>query len=305
MGASAPVSRMFKMTTTAAASLGCLIAASAETILPSVPEFDPARAAFSYSGDMDFDGGPGSLDVSRFEIRALLSRPIKALDGLTVLPVFEYKATSLDFSGSPAGFPIGDENLHSVNLSAFAISARDGSPWVYGGWGRAELASDFQDLGSDDFTFDLAAGAGYRFNDKFLLGIGGALVNLNGDAQFYPGIAFDWIVSDCLRIGLYGPTFIAAYTPDEDWELSVRGDSGGGVWNIRDGGGTSHSIDLTSYRLGLFASRRLTGKLWLSAGVGATFGNEIRLTQADGDKLAKQNLESGLFGEIGLRVTAW
>ena len=292
---------MLKTTTAVAASLGCIIAASAETTLPSVPEFDPARAAFSYSGDMDFDGGPGSLDVSRFEMRALLSRPIKALDGLTVLPVFEYKATSLDLSGSPGG----DEDLHSVNLSAFAISARDGSPWVYGGWGRAELASDFQDLGSDDFTFDLAAGAGYRFNDKFLLGVGGALVNLNGDAQFFPGIAFDWIVTDCLRLGLYGPTFVAAYTPDEDWELSIRGDSGGGVWNIRHGGGTSRSIDLTSYRVGLFASHRLTSKLWLTAGIGTTLGNEIRLTQPDGDKLGKQDLESGLFGEIGLRVTAW
>lgn len=301
MAASTPVSQMFKITTTAAAFLGCLIAASAETILPSLPEFDPARAAFSYSGDMDFNGGSGSLDVSRFEIRGLLSKPIKALDGLTVLPVFEYKATSLDFSGSPGS----SEDLHSVNLSAFAISARDGSPWIYGGWGRAELASDFQDLGSEDFTFDLAGGAGYLFNDKCLLGVGVALINLNGDAQFFPGITFDWIVSDCLRIGLYGPTFVAAYTPDEDWELSLRGDSGGGVWNIRDNGGTSHSIDLTSYRLGLFASHRLTGKLWLTAGVGTTLGNEIRLTQPDGDTLAKQDLESGLFGEIGLRVTAW
>ncbi len=296
---------MFIKTTTAAASLGCILSAAAETILPSVPEFDPARAAFSYSGDMDFEDGPGSLDVSRFEIRAILSKPIKALDGLSVIPVFEYKATSLDFSGASAGFPIGDEDLHSVNLSAFAISARDGSPWVYGGWGRAELATDFQDVGGNDFTFDVAAGAGYRFNDKFLLGFGVALVNLNGDEAFYPGIAFDWVVSDCLRIGLYGPTFVAAYTPDENWELSFRGDSGGGLWNIEDTGGSSHSIDLTTYRLGLFASRRLTGKLWLTAGVGATVGNEIRLTQPDGDWFSKDDMDSGLFGELGLRVTAW
>lgn len=296
---------MFKLTLTAAASVGCLISASAEALLPSVPEFDPARAAFSYSGAMDFDDAAGSLDLSRFEIRALLSRPIKALEGLTVLPVFEYKATSLDFSGTSPGFPIGDEDLHSINLSAFAISARDGSPWVYGGWGRAELATDFQDVGGDDFTFDLAGGAGYRFSDKFLLGVGAAVVNLNGDVKFYPGIAFDWIFNDQIRLGLYGPTFIAAYTPDENWELSLRGDSGGGVWNIEDTGGSSHSIDLTIYRLGLFASRRVTGKVWLSAGVGATFGNEIRLTQPDGDKLFEQDMGGGLFGEIGLRVTAW
>lgn len=296
---------MFKLTVTAAASLGCLAAASAEAILPSVPEFDPARAAFSHSAEMDFEDSSGSMDLSRFEIRALLSKPIKALEGLTVLPVFEYKATSLDFSGTPAGFPIGDEELHTVNVSAFGIHTREGSPWIFGGWARAELASDFQNVNGDDFTFDLAGGAGYRFSDKFLLGFGAALVNINGDLQFYPGIAFDWVVNNQVRIGLYGPTIIAAYTPDENWELSFRGDSGGGVWNIEDTGGSSHSIDLTSYRLGLFASRRITGKLWVSAGVGTTIGNEVSLTQPDGDELFKDDMDSGLFGEIGLRVTAW
>jgi Domain of unknown function (DUF6268) len=296
---------MFKKSTIATLTLGSLISAFAEPTTPAIPGFDPARAAFSFSGDMDLDGTAGGLDLQSFEIRALLSRPIEPLDGLILLPVFDYEATSLDFSDRPAGFPIGDEDLHSVYLSAFAFHSRDGSPWILGGWGRAELASDFQNIDGDDFTFDLAGGGGYRFSDKFMLGIGGAVVNLNGDVNFYPGIAFDWIVNERVRIGLYGPVFIAAYTPDENWELEFRGDSGGGLWNIRDTGGSSHSIDVASYRLGLFASRRLTEKTWLSAGVGATVGNVIRLTQPDGDKLFKQDMDSGLFGEINLRVTAW
>lgn len=296
---------MLKPTVTAAAFLACLVSTSAETTEPTMPGFDPARASFSYSGDTDFDDSSGSLDISRFDIRAILSKPIRPIDGLILLPLFNYEATSLGINGTPAGFPIGDEDLHSVSLSTFAFYTQEGSPWFFGGWGRVELATDFQDIGGDDFTFDLAGGAGYRFSDKFMLGFGGAVVNLNGDETFYPGIVFDWVVNEQVRIGLYGPIFIAAYTPDENWEFSFRGDPGGGDWNIEDTGGKSRTIDLSSYRLGLFANRRLTSKLWLTAGVGATVGNEIRLTRPDGDKLFDEDLEGGLFGEIGLRVTAW
>lgn len=294
--------QMFKKSLPAAAWLGCLVSASAEFV---VPEFDAAKASFSYSGDMNLDGGPGSLDVSQFELRALLSKPIRPVEGLTILPVFEYKATGLDFSGTPAGFPIGDEELHSINLSAFVLSSCQGSPWIYGAWGRAEMATDFQAVGKDDFTFDLAGGVGYRFNDRFLFGIGGATTNINGDVAFYPGIGFDWAVCDMVRIGLYGPTFIASFTPDTNWEFSVRGESGGDIWNIRDTAGKSRSIDLTTYRVGLFASRRLTGELWLTGGVGATVGNEIRLTNPNGDHAFKRDLNSGAFGQIGLRLTTW
>lgn len=294
---------MVKITAPAAALLGGL--ASAQPAVPSVPEIDAARSNINHIGGMDFDDGAGSLDVSRFELRAVLSRPIPVLENVSILPTFEYKAAALAFGDTPDNFPIGEEELHSISLSAFAVSMREGSPWLYGAWARAEMASDFQDVGNDDFTFDVAGGAGYRFNEKFMLAAGGAVLNLNGDTKFYPGIVFDWIVSDCVRVGLYGPVFLASYTPDKDWELSLRGDSGGDVWNIRDSDAASHSIQLRSIRLGLFASRRLTGELWLTAGAGATFGNDVRLTQPDGDLLFEQDLNTGLFGQIGLRLKTW
>jgi hypothetical protein len=295
---------MFLKPAISAASLGLAFSAAAQTEL-TVPEIDAARGTFSYSGDMDFDDAAGSLEVSKLEIRSLLSAPLSPIENLVVLPAFEYRGTSLEFDGVPAAFPIDDEELHSLSLSALAFSRRQGSPWIYGGYARAELASDFQDIGGDDFTFDLAAGVGYRFNDCFTLALGGAVTNLNGDPTFYPGVAFDWIVSDQIRVGLYGPTFVASYSPDENWELSLRGDSGGDVWNITDGGGNSRSIDLTSYRFGLFAARRLSGELWLRAGAGATFGNDIRLTEPDGDRIDTQEMKSGMFGQISLVLKTW
>jgi hypothetical protein len=268
------------------------------------PGLDIAKLGATYAGDMDFETGPGSLDVARFQLSTLLSKPISPTPGLTIVPMFDYKATLLNFDGVAAGYPIGDEDLHSLSLSAFALSMRDDTPWVYAAYAKAELASDFQSVGGDDFTFDVAGGIGYRFTDHFMLGVGVAVANLNGDESFYPGINFDWIVNDQIRVGAYGPLFLATYTPHPDWFFSIRGENGGGIWNISDSAG-SESIDLTTYNLSVNANRRLTGKLWLSAGVGATFGNEIELTKPDGDRVYREVLDSGLFTQVSLRLMAW
>lgn len=285
----------------AAFSLGAL-SAPAQIAFPG---FDAARIGFTQTGDSDLEGDNGSFQVSRFELMSVLSRPITPANGLTILPVLDYTLTGFDFDDTPAGFPIQDEDLHSLSLGAYLISNCEGSPWMVVGWARAELASDFQHINGDDVTFDLAAGVGYRFSESLTVGVGGAVLNLNGDTAFYPGINFDWIVNEQLRISLYGPTFVAAYSPSEDWLFSFREDPFGGIWNITDDAGESRSIDFTSFRLGLYASRRLTGELWLTAGAGVTIGNELDYTTPGGRVLESRDSDSAMFGTIGLRLNTW
>ncbi len=294
-----------------AAWLGCFFSVCAQDE-PAVadrsmaaPKFDLARAVFSHEGDTDFDGASGGLNISQLELRSLLSRPISPFEGLTFIPVFEYEVTQLDYAGTAAGFPINDDELHSVSASVVAMKKQQGSPWFYGLWARAEMAGDYQKISGDTFTFDVAGAVGHRFTDRFSMGLGLALMNLNGDATIFPGIDFDWVVSDEIRIGLYGPTFLASYTPQEKWEFGFRGEPGGGVWNITDQQGRSSAIDFSSYRLGLFASHRIADKLWLTAGAGISVGNEISLTEPNGDEYFEQEMDSGLFGIVNLRLKAW
>jgi hypothetical protein len=272
---------------------------------PLSPKFDAASFTFSQTNAMDFDGGAGELEVTRFELGTFLMKPVTSFEGLIIAPKGEYRYTGLNSSGVPATDPIQDEELHSLSLSGIIMSMREGSPWIYGGWGRAELASDFQHIDGDDFTFDLAGGVGYRFENGFTLSAGAAAINLNGDAKFYPGIGFDWVVSDRFRAGLYGPALFAEYTPTENWVFSMRGDPGGGVWNITDDAGQSRSIDFSSYRIGLFASRRLVNRVWLTGGGGVALGNELEYTTARGTKLFSREAETGFFGSVGLRFLTW
>ena len=260
---------------------------------------------------MGFDEISGNFKITDFAIRALPQEPFRPFDGLEILPAFDCKSTVLQFNDVPKSV-IDRGHYHTFNvypftldLSALALSTHGSSPWIYGAWARAQLATDFRDVGCDDFTFDLATGAGYRFSETFTFGIGGAVTNLNNHVAFVPGIGLDWIISDQLRIGICGPVLDASYSPDANWQFSLRGDASGEIWTILDRGGDPLSFDLSSYRLGLFASRRLIGEIWLNAGAGATIGNRIRLAEPNGDTILKLGMTNGLFGQLSVTIKTW
>ena len=269
----------------------------------AVPGFDAAKLGMSQTGNMELGIGNGEVDIMKYELGTFLSKPIMPADGIYIMPYFEYNMTALEFSGW-AG-PFQDEDLHSLGLSTYLVSMNEGSPWILGAWARAELATDFQHVGGDDYSFDLAGAVAYRFNESFTFGVGACVTNLNGDENFYPGIGFDWVVNEQLRVGAYGPTVAAAYSLDDNWLFTLRFDFAGGVWNITDNLGDSRNIDLTDNRLGIYASRRLVGDLWLTGGVGVTVGNELEYTTSSGTVLMTTEPDSGVFGAIGLRLKAW
>ena len=86
---------------------------------------------------------------------------------------------------------------------------------------------------------------------------------------------------------------------------NVRGDASGDEWNIRDRDGDSTTLDLDSYRIGLYADRRLKGDLWLRLGGGMTVANEIEVQSPHGDRGYHDDLDEGYFGEIALRLKVW
>ena len=300
---------------TQAVWLGCVIAASAgqpsAITAPAgskLPNIDVVSASYTYTDGMDFDDLDGSLSVSEFDFLSLLSKPINLTSDIILVPAVQYGLTSLDFDNVKfnKNFGAGDEDLHSLSLHLGLLKMSDASPWFYGAWGRAGISSDFQHINGDDFTGDVAAGVGYRFNNQFTLVAGAAVLAINGDTWVCPGINFDWAVNDTVRLGLYGPIALASYTPNEDWSFSVRGTPGGGVWNITDDWGDSKSLDLTSYQVGAFVGRRLTGKLWLNAGAGVTLANSLAYSDPDGDnELFDEDMDSAFFGQIGLSLKAW
>ncbi|MES2922084.1 MAG: DUF6268 family outer membrane beta-barrel protein [Verrucomicrobiota bacterium] len=296
-----------------AASLAVWIACIASlSARPRLAGWDDPIAYASHLGGMHFDRTPGNLEVSDFGFHALLPDEISLTENLTLQPAFDCRGTILRFNQVPTSIPIDRNNLETFSVypsvldaSGLLVSSPAESPWMFGAWARTGVATDFRDIGSDDLTFDLAGGAGYRFHERLSVGFGAAVTNLSGDVEFYPGLGFDWQVSDRLRIGLCGPNYAATYTPEGNWSFSIRSNSTGEIWNISDDEGKSRDIDFKSYRIGFHLSRRVCEQISISAGAGVTFANEIGLNRSNGDVLLQQRLDSGFFGQLGLTITAW
>ena len=267
---------------------------------------DLLRSTVSYSGAMGIANGPGRLEASEYELRYLMARRLNQIAGWNTIPLVSYTLTTLDFSGTAAGFPASDEGLHSIDINKFFFrSFGDNGKWLAGGWTRAGLSTDFQHLTTDDLFFDVAAAVGYRFNERFAFGIGVAAFDLSGDTKVIPAPSFDWVIDERTRAGLYGPYLIVNHEFGDDWQFGIRGEPGGGTWNIRDDAGRSRNIQLSSYRLGVNANRRLTGEWWLGVMVGTTLGNEIEVRDPSGGNRVKNDLGESMFGQVMLRLRSW
>lgn len=269
-----------------------------------VPAFDALVAGYEFQNDLEFDDSDAGLDASRYTLVSFLSRPLALGGDWNFLPALQFSMTSLDFSETPAAFPLDDEDLYDVGLHAMLFKKAPGSRWLYGGWGRATFASDTQDIDGDDFYFDLALGGAYMVTDRFMLGFGVVGLELGSDSHVMAGPGFYWKPSEEIDINLIGVLFNANWRPSEDWALALRVRPFGNSWNI-DNDGESQQVDLSSYTVRLHAERRIYRDMWLSLGVGYAFANELELRDSSNDRLYKEDIGGGLSSSIGLRIRTW
>ncbi len=277
---------------------------AADSYLEALPAFDLGRIAYLQTGGMDIDGTNSDLTLRKFEFRSFFSKPITVLGGVAIIPMFSYEMTNVDFDGFRNPL-LHDEDLHSFSLSTFLFKDFQNTPWFAAGWANAELATDFQNVGSDSFTYDVALGVGYRLSDTFTIAAGAAAININSDVEFYPGINFDWKPNDTFQVGLYGPNLLATYTMNEAWNLSLRGTPNGGTWVYNNDINQSRTLDISSYTLGIYTENNVFGNFWLSAGVGYTFLGEIEVRNNHGANSTSRDLDSAPYAEISLGLRRW
>jgi hypothetical protein len=269
--------------------------------------FDSFRVSAYGNFGMDFDRSPGELDAWQAELHTFLSKPINLGGDFSLLPTFRYEGTFLRYDGTLPGFPVGDEDLHSLELPLWLLHSTKESPWIYGAWLKPSLSTDFDHIDSDDFFMDVAIGAGYKFSDKFYLGGGAALFDAFGNESLIPGPAFFWMPREDVRVQLLGPAFTATWEATTNWRFSFDVRSAGGAWNIDDNN-QSRTLDFSSYRAGLHVHRRICDTWWVEGGTGITFGNEIELTTPDGlglNEAVLGDLDEGVFGYLAVKKEVW
>ncbi|WP_265594805.1 DUF6268 family outer membrane beta-barrel protein [Haloferula sp. BvORR071] len=269
--------------------------------------FDAFRVSGYGAFNMEFDKSLGELDVWQVELHTFLSKPINFGPDLTFLPTFRYEGTFLRYDGTLPGFPLKDEDLHSIELPLYLIHTTPSSPWICGAYLRPALATDFDHIDSDDIFVDAAIGAGYKFSDSFYLGAGLAIEDAFGNEELIPGLAFLWSPTPDLTFQLLGPVFDAVWNATPDWRVGVDIRAAGGAWNIDDNN-ISRTIDFSSYRAGVHVHRRLVDTWWLEGGAGITFANEMNLKTPNGlglNEAVLGDLDEGIYGYLAVRKEVW
>jgi len=269
-----------------------------------VPRFDLLRARYESDEARGFNRFDGELEYREASIGGFLSKPIELGGDWRALPFAKYSVTDLDFDGVPAGLPLRDQELHELSLHAFLFHQNPDSRWTYGAWGRVRFASDTQDVNGDDFFYDFGIGSGYRVNDRLLVGLAFVGLEVGRDGLYVPGPMVMWRPNDAVSVAWMGPLLISTWRVSDDWSLALRGAPHGGIWNVASGG-ASQDYDLRSFLVRFHTEHRIKDNLWLSLGVGYTFGGNLEVRDSSGSRLFEDNLEGGLSFSVGLRLRSW
>ena len=256
---------------------------------------------FHHSNVDSNDTGLADLSLQQWRLQTAFSKPLNLTNSLFLIPMFRYELTEIESFGL---FIDPYENqLHSLELPMLFVMKENGSAWSYSLRLNPGIASDFEDIGGDDFFVDGRVGAEYKLSDSLSLNFGLAYTRLTGEPTILPFAGFQYDMNDQWQFALRGPTLQARYQLSEDWLVRFVGEPGGGIWNVEEFG--SQNLTVQSYRVGVNIEHQLYDDLWLTAGAGFTLANQVEFLTTSGNTIREEEYESGHFFTLGLRLRDW
>jgi len=284
--------------------------------LPAMAESDPGEPLkksageqlfrpSAYSGvylnkDTELEGSDGAeFGTQEFEVTAPLYSLKLGKDWRMAFST-RYRRTDFDFSDSFSP----DYELHNVDLSTYFIWKREGSPWQAFTSVRTELAGDFVSINDDSWGATVISTFGYEFSKSFAIGGGFYAGREFGEYRIIPALGILWDITDTLRLELLPPSPKLIWIPDERWQVKLGIFPGGGSWGVSPDDESADTLNYRSYRAGLGVERQLVGKLWINGWVGANLFQSVEL-EKDDDRVEKRDIDTSLFGYVGVRYFFW
>lgn len=297
-----PMSRSFPLRVALAAlSLSGVVLSFAQehTEESFIPNFAVASAYYSWSADTDFSDAPGSLGMQEAGVGADL--PLYLGDRVKVTAGFSYRWNELDFSGVPQPLASQTLNLHRLDLPV-NVWADLNERWKL--WLRFQPGwySDFENVGSEDFTVMSLGVLSYQWTDWLKVAFGAFYSRETGEERILPALGFILEPDPHWYLALTFPRVEMTYAPTADWLLSARVVANGGSWNISNPAGTGPDVDLSyqAVRLGLGVDRRLVRNWWAYLEGGVQIAQEIEIQGGGYDFLS--DLDSNAYLSTGVRL---
>lgn len=289
---------------------GALVLALAATTAATAAGSPATGVAFSltpvyhFDGDLDSGGeaGYGSLLSSLGQTWSLDSQ-----SSLGLRLRLDYEDWRFD---QPQAFGGQDpwDQLYRVGLSLPYVLVTSGG-WRWGFTPTLEYAGESGARFSDALEYGATVSAARQVRPDLTLGLGLGVFYRIEETRAFPFLAIDWRITDRLRLanplpsGPAGPAGLElSYALNSGWDLGI-----GGAYRSfrhrldRDGpfpeGIGEHRFIPVYLRLG----HDLTDSLSLDLYAGAAFGAQLRVEDADGDRLFDEDQDPA--ATLGLSLT--
>ncbi len=297
-------------TTGLAAVLVLAASASAAAEPPPNPTSFTVEALGFYQFESDINAG-GSMALDEAALRLGVSH---ALSGDVRLGLdLGYDVFDYDFSpggnGLGATEPWSDIRVAKVGISG---SARVGDRWTLFAAPSMRWATEQGASMNDGAYGGVFAAATYRFSDRLSIGPGvGYFSRIEDDASVFPVLAVNWRLTDTLRLstgqGLAasrGPGLVLEWQPPNPWSFSLGARYENQRFRLDDRGVAPGGVGQdSSFPIFFAATRNLGRTATLSLIAGAKTGGNLRLEDAQGNKLSEDDYETAPFagGTLKLR----
>lgn len=250
---------------------------------------------YNYWSALDFDEESGGYNLHSGHFLVPINGSLN--DSYAWVLEAEGSYTDLNVFDQPL---LRDADLYrlGVDLSVVWLNDSAWSPLV-----KLEplVSSDFKKLTSDDFNITATVGTYYQQQDnlKWLVGVG--YTNDLNDPTLFPSVGIDWQINENYSLVASGIRADFTYDSQQDWKAGLFADGFLQNWNLETSG-AEQELEINSIRVGVSYERKLTSNLWLDTEVGLNFANEIELVDSSGNRIFKDDADSGYFFKIGGRL---
>jgi len=247
-----------------------------------------------YAGESDFDK-TGSGKFTLQEADALMSIPVVEFGSAMMLVGGRFKWTGLEYKD----VAMADQDLYVIGVPVDVIYGA-GTPWVF--WGNVSpgVASDLDDMNSDDYNTTAAGIAMYQWTPNLSFALGLAYDREFGDDKLYPMGGVRWLIGDEWELNAILPTLRVAYAPTSDLFFQVHVHAAGDKWHMRVDN-AEYDMKVETIRLGAGVDYAVADGIWLHFLTGLDVDRKYEIQNAAGHVLDDE-AEDAAFVRVGLLV---
>ena len=261
-----------------------------------------AGASFEFMPRSSLADPPAQLSDYRVQVSTLkifANAPLSVDDqpGTAVIAGIKYDVTFVGQNGQRVdGTP---QRFHQIGLSLRALQ-RLGQTWSLLVSLDPALATDFDDLDTDQLRISGAAVINRRFTPTFSLGLGALFNYMFGELLPLPVVALRWRPAAAIKVDMFLPVYLQAlYALARRVELGIRAEVDGNRFSVR-GTDSADNIKYSLVKGGLLLNLRLFDGLWLTTLGGASVARRFQAFDRSDAKVADLDLDPAFVVRAGI-----